>query len=808
MLRKIFAFVLALALLAGAPLARATALTPHQPLSLEIDESVATTDDARALLVNPAGMGLRYPQELFEGFDRHDPHHEWNTTLFTHGGFGLSAQRQRDTSQTYGAAFAFGGEKLRFGFASYWLTAGKPVHDLAADHRVGVLSRPAPWLSLGFAVENLFQPIFRRERRSRTYTLGAGWRPLAMTRTAAAGWGTRLTFSGDVAIVDDGDWRQSRVRIASEFEPVPGVSLRALVGDHRTLRLGLVLRGVGWSVHGGEARENSRLRYQSYAVSIHRGEERSVFATAGEHRVAVVPAGGVLADEAMGGLALTGGAATTSARPLHRQLEHALTDPLTRGVLLDLRGVGGMAQLEELRPRVAALRAAGKPVVAYMENGGGRGDLYLASACDRVVASEEADFLALGLRSERRYWRTALANAGIEIERASTGVYKSAYRNFSVDSMPPADSVAVLHELDVRQQLFVDAVSAGRKLAPGPLATFLDGRAWSSADLAAGGVIDSVGYREDALRVLGRLAGLGDKPRTVNLAHARPARRAWTLPTPIAVVYAGGGIELGRSGNDVLEGPYMGSETVIAQLERAFRAPGVRVVVLRVESPGGSALASNLIDHALTRLKRETHKPLIVSMGGVAGSGGYYIACHADQIFADRHTRTGSIGVLTVQPSFEGLYAKLKAHSVEFDRGDYMRGTSYGRNWTAREQAAADSTIQRLYRGFVGKVADGRHLSPEAVHAVAQGRVWMGDDAHERGLVDAIGGLDDALRAARTRAGIPAGERIRLLEIGRPLGSFFERLLGDWVRTTLAREAHVPEFGTAQMRAPDVSAED
>ena len=795
--------VLLLALGLAASVAHATAFTPHMPLALEEDESVATTDDARALVVNPAAIGLRYPSEAFEGFARYDRQYEWNSTLFTRGRFGLLALRQRDTSQTYGFGLAAGGERLRFGFTPYQLVSGQPKeHTL--DYRFGLLSRPTPWLSSGFTVDRAFQPRFRGERRARHYTLGLGWRPLAMSRDHAFGWGTRLTFSGDVTIVDDGEWRQSRVRIAGQFEPAPGVILRATVGDHRNLRAGLTLAGVRWHAHGGESREAGRIQYQSYAVSVHAGEEPSALGLFAAPRVAVVRAGGVLADESMAGGALSGGEGTVSARPIHRQLAHALEDPLTRGVLLEVNGVGNMAQLEELRPRLASLRAAGKPVVAYLENGGGRGDLYLASACDRIVATEEGDFLGLGLRTERRYWRSALARIGVRIDRSSTGAFKSAYRNFSVDSMPPADSVVVQRDLDQRQKLFVDAVCADRHLSPERLATFLDGREWSPEDLARGGVIDSVGYREDAMRILGGMTRLGAKPRTADLERTPRARRAWTLPRRIAIVYAGGGIETGRSGTDLLTGPTLGSTTLVEELERAFRTPDVRAVVLRIESPGGSALASNLIDHAVQRLRRETGKPLVVSMGSLAGSGGYYIACHADWIVADRHTRTGSIGVLTVKPSFEGLYEKLGARSTEFDRGDYMRGTSYARDWGPREQAAADSTIQRLYRGFVAKVADGRHLDPAVVHESAQGRVWMGDDALARRLIDQIGGLEDAVREARRRAGVPEGERIRPLELGRPRGTWLERLLGGWVRDALARDARLPDFSGAQMIDPEV----
>ena len=244
MSRCLTAPALALALLAAVPVARATSLTPQLPLSLEGDESVATTDDARALLFNPAAVGIRYPEELFEGFARYNAHREWNSTLFTRGSFGIIALRQRDTSQTYGAALAFGSERLRFGWNPYWLVSGQPVRERVLDHQVGMLSRPAPWMSMGFTIDRLFQPTFRQERRARHYTVGLGLRPLALSSTHAWGPGTRLTLSADVTIVDDGDWTQSRVRVAGEFEPLQGVALQATVADHNNFRFGVTFRGV------------------------------------------------------------------------------------------------------------------------------------------------------------------------------------------------------------------------------------------------------------------------------------------------------------------------------------------------------------------------------------------------------------------------------------------------------------------------------------------------------------------------------------------------------------------------------------
>src|SRR5690348_3476612 len=203
----------ALALVAS--LAAARALTPRLPLTLEGDESVAATDDARAFLFNPAALGLRYPSELLVAFGRADAHHEYNTELATWRRLGFVAQRIRDTSQTYGVAFALGPDRLRFGWTSHFLVAGQPVKQTVGDHRIGVLWRPSPWLSSGFTVARLFQPQFRGEDLARHYTLGLGLRPLA--HAAAGDWGTRLTLTGDVTVVDDGEWRQARTQFGLQF---------------------------------------------------------------------------------------------------------------------------------------------------------------------------------------------------------------------------------------------------------------------------------------------------------------------------------------------------------------------------------------------------------------------------------------------------------------------------------------------------------------------------------------------------------------------------------------------------------------
>jgi protease-4 len=775
---------------AAAP-AWAAAPTPALPYLLHGNESVAAADGALGAIFNPAALGTRYPAELLVAYSRAPGRREINDGLLALGGLGFRATRVRDVAQLYGVSLGGGGDALRVGETAQWQVSAL-THTRIVDHRVGMLSRPAPWLSLGGVVDHLFQPGIDRTTLRRVYTLGLGLRPLAVPIAVAHAIGPRLTLTADCSLAEGGARGQARVRVGAEVEPIAGIALRGALEDHGGFHLGLGLRGPSTSVGMHRASEKAGAPdYVTSTVSVHAGEDRTALAARSPRRVAVIRAGGALGDEALSGFSLFGASSATPAGPIHRQLERAREDPLTGGVLLELDGLSNMAQIEELRPRIAALRAAGKPVVAYLENGGGRGDLFLASACDRVFATEEAFFVGLGLRGERRYYRGLLADWGVKIDRSSIGKYKSAYRNYSADSTPAPDREVIEHALDVSQGLFVDAVARDRRMDRARLETLLDGRAWPPGDLVMAGLIDSVGYREDALRVLGRLAGLGDKPRGVNLLRRPPARADWRVPAGIAVVYASGGIATGPSGNDLLLGPTLGAATYVRQIEGAFKRGDVKAVVLRIESPGGEALASNLMHHATLRLKRETRKPLVVSMGGVAASGGYYLALPGDRIFADRFTRTGSIGVVTIKPSFEGWYAKHGVRQDEFERGRYMRGLSENRDWDAEIQASADSAIARSYEVFLSKVTSGRSLTRDEAHAVAQGRVWMGDDARERRLVDEIGGLGQAIAEARRRARIPEGAKLEPAEFRRPRPPFVQRMLGSALAGTLERNARL-----------------
>ncbi|MEO5616856.1 MAG: signal peptide peptidase SppA [Candidatus Eisenbacteria bacterium] len=772
--------------------------------------SVSTADGALGAIVNPALIGLRYPSEMFLATTLDESSRAVAfDVLGAWRNVGARVTRVRGVERRIGFGAGFGGPALRGGWSAEW-SKGDLGPSRIFDHRVGLLSRPVAWASAGATVEHLFQPRVAGGAARRDYTLALAVRPAASRPAIAHSVGPSLTLFGECRMPEQ---RRPRPewRFGLEAEVLQGLALQAALDDEET-QLGVVARLPLASVFGlftPRSQTGSALRsildsasplirsddrrdhsLQTYALSLHSGEEPTRLIPPSARRIGVTRIGGPLGDDDVSGFSLLyGSESSVSVRPLHERLERALEDPLTRGVLLELGGAGNGAALEELRPRIARLRAAGKPVVAYLEAGGGRGDLLLASACDRVIASEEAMFWQLGLRAERRYYRRLLDDWGVRVDRSSIGAYKSAYRTWSADSTPPADREAIEHVLDSVQNEFVTTVSASRRMDPARLATILDGRQWPAEELVKAGLIDSVGYRETALATLGKLAGLGRRPRSIRLAAVRPVERRWAVARGLAIVYASGGIEMGESGNDLLNGPALGANTLVRQIEQAFRRKDVRAVVLRIESPGGSVLGSNLIHHALERMKRETKKPLVVSMGSVAASGGYYIALPGDRIFADRMTRTGSIGVVFVHPSLEGWYAKHGVRQEDFERGAFMRGGSLARDWDAATQASADSAIARTYDRFVDKVASSRGLERGRVLEAAQGRVWLGEDARVRGLVDEIGGLEAALAWAHKSAGLPAGERVEPVEFRRPRPGWLQRIAGSWLGAVLEREA-------------------
>lgn len=455
-------------------------------------------------------------------------------------------------------------------------------------------------------------------------------------------------------------------------------------------------------------------------------------------------------------------------------LERAHDDPRVTGVLLRAEGfAGAWAQANELREAIGRLRSRGKRVIAYA-NGLGTIDAHLASASERTVVSPEAVLLIGGVKADLLYLRRALDRIGVEVESVGVGEYKSAPEQFTADGSSAASREQIEALLDDVFETWSETMATARGITRTRWNMLVD-RGLFDAEQALGlGLVDEVEDLE------GLWMELGDPPVLGVLDYLIAAGRADGVDdaTRIAIVHVTGTIVPGRSGDAAVGGAVAGAETVVERLEEAREDDRVRAVVLRVDSPGGSALASDLILRAVDRLR--ARKPVVVSMGGTAASGGYYVAMNADRIVADALSVTGSIGVFVLRPNVAGTYEELDITVERFQRGPNAGLFDVNRPWTPGQRAAVQELLDRFYDRFVARVAQGRGLDLDAAEAAAGGRVWSGRRALAAGLVDTLATRRDAIRIAADLAGIPASTRPRIVTF-QPDPTVLDRALANLV---------------------------
>jgi protease-4 len=445
-------------------------------------------------------------------------------------------------------------------------------------------------------------------------------------------------------------------------------------------------------------------------------------------------------------------------------LETAAGDPDVGGVFLELSGGPvGFSKTLSLHRAVERLRAAGKPVAVYAETFEAE-SLLLACAASRIWMPETGRVFLVGLRTDSFHFRDLLERVDVRPEVVRIGSHKTAAESLTRDRMSEAQREQLGALLDDRFETLVDGIARGRGLDPEAVRGLIDRGPYTARRAVEAGLIDACLYGDE---VDEQLDGLSAEPGASRPGPRRAARveggryhalRAadpgWlpvlrNLPR-IAYVVGQGAIHSGGGPRGI------SSEPLLGLLEGLSRDPDVRGVVLRVDSPGGDALASDLLWRALRELARE--KTLVVSMGEVAASGGYYLASAADAIFAEAATITGSIGVIGGKLNLEGLYHRLGIGRDTIERGARAGLLSEARAFTADERHAVRDEMAAVYGAFVDRVAGGRGLSPAAVERVAQGRVWSGLAASRVGLVDRLGGPLEALREARRRAGLRLGD--------------------------------------------------
>ena len=439
----------------------------------------------------------------------------------------------------------------------------------------------------------------------------------------------------------------------------------------------------------------------------------------------------------------------------------------------------GLARMQEIREAVADFRGSGKLAVAWAESfgefTGGNLPYYLATAFDRIYLQPSGSVGLTGVAVEQLFLRDALARVGIGFQSAKRYEYKSAADQLTEQGFTgPAREAAERLAVSVVEQLSA-AIAERRGKTAEDARALLDRGPFLADDALAEGLVDALGYRDEVYADVRKHAGqeailqyLGRYQR----AHAL-AQRARQLPTNprdrfVAVIYASGPIRQGRSSRGPVGSGAMGSDTVSAALRQARADDRVRAVLLRVNSPGGSYTASDTIWREVVRI-RTAGKPVVVSMGDVAASGGYFISMAADVIVAQPGTLTGSIGVILGKPVFADALDRAGIATDSVAEG--ARATMFAPThpFTQDEWDRINTWLDAVYRDFTHKVAQGRRMPVDRVHELARGRVWTGADAAENGLVDELGGMTAAAEIARRRAGLPATARLRVYPRLTPL---------------------------------------
>jgi len=775
--------------------------------------SFALLDDATALSANPAGLawvrGLGFDYVHERTF--RDVQHADGLFLAAGAGpvaIGSSLEWMHTGSDCLPATpcfrrFTIGGA-LRFGRLSLGLARHGFSSDESASYAglgswdFGALLRPFRWLSLGYTVLDTNEPAFAgaaitpfpSDHLPRRHIAAIGLRP----------FGERFTFGIDARFrACDGSGEfcglgSPDAAVTVEARVLTGLTLLGQAGFDRRRGGPLPAMPVGQGTQPFVDGTGTTFRFQigaqfdfahlglRSAPRFHGGDPGTLstairLSTEAWPGVSLAPATAedVDLDKALRrpGFEFSSLLFGTEHRdPLERTLElfaRLSHEDSVKAVVLRTRGLPlGAGRSEELRAGIEGLRRAGKKVLFYLESGGDL-DYAVASAADRIVVAPQAILAVNGFSATALFAGAGLEKLGVKAEFVRVGTYKNAPDVFTRSDMSQEQREVTNALLDDVFGRYVSEVTRKRHLDEGKFRRLLDRGLVTPQEALREGLVDGLAYpdqlEEEVRKVLG-----GGSISLRKTSLDRPAVRddRWVPRPRIGVVRVEGDIARGAGGSSPFGGVEIaGSDTIARRIHALADDPSVRAIVVRIDSPGGDGTASDLIWRELVRAREEKHKPVVASMGDVAASGGYYVAVAADRIYAEPSTITGSIGVFIGKFDLHNLYGGLGLTMVTNKRGESADLFTTTRPLTDAERQMMQGWVDAFYSEFVGRVAQGRKMSPAQVDALARGRVWSGAQAVERGLVDRLGGLRDALADAKQRAGFGPGDEVAIDDPGR-----------------------------------------
>jgi protease-4 len=717
---------------------------PSVPLPIRLPAEV---DDVYSLRFNPAGLGylrgtevrLLYGREAgADGFAAYGGVHLIDG-LVLGAGFSVDSDGER-TGHDEVIGLAYGGQRAAIGLT--WEHIAPFEGENKGILSAGVSFRIARWLAAGAAVRDVAQHYQRRE-----WDLGLAFRPWTERVELSTRW--RLTQSERLT-ADTLD-----LTFLAQVEPFDGI--RAGVAVNLDLdfvfMLGLHLESFG---AGSAVFEEANEFSVSGELVYHSKRAPPLFAAS---KVALVTLeGDLVPDPQINLLSQTVDVTPYGGAPLY--FDNLARSDRVEGVFLRIGSLDiGWAKAMEMRNGIAGVRKAGRRVDCYL-TGSGDVSYYLASACDTIAIAPPMNLNVNGVAAEVLYFADGLEELGVQVEVVKREQYKTAPDQFTRSGMSAEQRESLGEYLDAVYEALLSAIAEGRSLKREEVSAIVDLGTVTATEALAKKLVDAILYPDELEDHLEKIYQ-GSVSFLQGQDAYEPQRAAWASSDKIAVVHIDATIAGGESTDLPFGlGTTVGARTVVQALEEIRTDDSIVAMVLRVDSPGGDSFASDLIARAVRRVQER--KPVVASFGDVAASGGYYVAAHAGTIMAEPTSLTGSIGVFALTVTAEELLSKLGIHASVIERGALSNSGSFAHSMTPAERAALEKTVDDAYTQFLEVVARGRNMKRDEVRKVAQGRIWSGSDAKSRGLVDELGGLVDAVRLAKKKAGLDEDDEVEL----------------------------------------------
>ncbi len=721
--------------------------------------SVATPDDISAIKFNPAGLGLErgFQTGFFHTFS--DSSFEGDNGLFfSTEGLGFSVEWLGNiTPQTYRKYTLGGGGKFVNGFfwgASYsWFGSSDKDYDKLSSWKLGLLARPFEFLSVGVVAKDLNRPQSCGKKTEISYDLGVAFRP------PQGFLSDRFTLSADASFAQNEKPKEATTRFRAEVEPVDGFIFFGDIDSDGNFGIGgrINLPNLGAGTYHSITKDYDYGQGTVYAV-LSRYRYRTLLERK-DNFLELKISGMIVEENSRVGLL---GKKKPTVFDLLTEINRAKEDKSIKGMLLRIDSFDmGLAKTQEIREAILDFKRNGKIVIAFMEYGGNK-EYYLATAADKIVMLPSGYLSLTGLVAEVTFIKGTLDKLGIVADLEHIGDYKTASDLVTRESMSPAHREMVNSLLDDFYDQIISQIAESRGWTQEEIKSKIDQGPFTASEAWKQDLVDTLLFYDQIDELIEQMVGTKPRKLAYQAYHRRRYfRYSWSIPPKIAIIFATGTITSGESGKEFFLGDIMGSETISQAIRKAREDNTIKAMIFRVDSPGGSGIASDVILREIIKTKKE--KPVIVSMSDVAGSGGYWISCAADTIICMPGTYTGSIGVITGKVSLEGLYEKIGFNIETVKRGKRADFFTTTREFNEDERKVVRRQIEESYFDFVSKVAKERGMSEEEVDSIGQGRVWTGRQAKDNGLVDELGGLNLAIAIAKEKAGLPEDAEVEIV---------------------------------------------